>query len=407
LRWGEVPRGARRYILYHTLVSPVLITSYMVPLYMLMTGYSILEVGVVFSLVRVASVPATLVVGRLFDRVPLRYGLAVIDVLEGFASLMYGLAKGVFAPLALAVGLLAERVAGLFYPLYQAAERLLYPEDRLEEVFAWHMRLPEASQLVGFLVLGYLFGHVYTGPEEYRLGFLAFSLYMFLLAPYVLSIPGLDAPASFTPPGGPRRVRVDRDLRLLLVLESLVVLGWSLAPGIVLLYYVVEVLGYTLFEVMLVEAGVSLASIAATYASDMIPRTRRFQAVALGYTLITLATGIMILAPPLPVVILAYAAARFGDTLSFPHYRAWLYEKIPREKSASLFAAISSLRRLIALASPAIAGALATLAPTLPYLASLTVFIIVVALLIARAWREHEAQGQTGPGEGRAGGDQG
>ncbi len=140
----------------------------MLPLYMFITGYSVLQVGVFFTLVHLASIPLTYLIGRLFDRVPLRHGLVLIDTLEGFSCIFYGLAYGPLAPLMLFTGMTISEIASIFYPLYQAVEKILYPKDRLEEVFAWHMRLPEMSQLVGFLLLGYIFGYVFNTPEHYR-----------------------------------------------------------------------------------------------------------------------------------------------------------------------------------------------------------------------------------------------
>ncbi|MET1159560.1 MAG: hypothetical protein ABWW65_01230 [Thermoprotei archaeon] len=135
-----------------------------------------MEVGIIFTLVHILSIPATYIVGKLFDRIAIRHGLVLIDALEGASSILYGSAYGPIAPLMLFLGLFIEDITRIFYPLYQAAERILYPEDRMEEVFAWHMRLPELSQLIGFLVLGYLFGYVFDTPHHYRLGFIAFWL---------------------------------------------------------------------------------------------------------------------------------------------------------------------------------------------------------------------------------------
>ncbi|NOZ31034.1 MAG: MFS transporter [Crenarchaeota archaeon] len=387
MKWSEIPEGARHYIIYHTLISPLLITWYMLPLYMLMTGYSILEVGVVFSAIRIVSIPATYLVGRLFDRLPVRTGLALIDLLEGIARIFYAFAYGVIAPVMLFLGLLFERISSIFYPLYQAAEKLLYPEDRMEEVLAWHMRLPEASELVGFLVLGYIFGHIFNTPYHYRIGFLFFGLATIAMIPYILRyIPRLDASERIT--SERFEFKVDKEFRLILLIEAIIMLAWSMAPEIVLIYYIVEVLGLTLFEAMIVEASISIGAIAATYVSEVIPRNYRFKAIALGYVLIAVWAAIMVSNPSFPVVVVAYFIARFGDVLAFPFYRGWIYSKVPRDKASSLLSALSSYRRIITLASPAIAGALASLRPTLPYLASLILFIIASIVLVAYSIRE-------------------
>jgi len=104
VKWSEIPSDARRYIIYHVIVSPLLITWYMLPMYMFMTGYTVLDIGIMFTVVHVVSIPITYLIGRLFDRIPIRHGLVLIDALEGTSSILFGLAYGPIAPLMLFMG---------------------------------------------------------------------------------------------------------------------------------------------------------------------------------------------------------------------------------------------------------------------------------------------------------------
>jgi len=296
VHWREIPVVARRYIIYHTIVSPLLITWYMLPMYLFMTGYSVLQVGILFTIVHIASIPITFLIGKVFDRIALRHGLVLIDTLEGISCIFYGLAYGSLAPLALFMGMIIDKISSMFYPLYQAVEKIIYPRDRLEEIFAWHMRLPEISQLIGFLVLGYIFGYVYNKPVHYRIGFIAIgALSIFTIAYLLMFLPRLDAKERIEM----ERItfRIDREFRYILLIEALTTLAWYLAPEIVLLNYIVNVLGLTLFEVMVVEAAISIGAILATYISERIDKKYRFEAISIGYTLITLWALIMFLKP--------------------------------------------------------------------------------------------------------------
>lgn len=380
MRWSEIPLAARRYIIYHTIISPFLITWYMLPLYLFMTGYSVLDVGILFTVVNLAAVPAAYGVGKLFESVPIRHGLVLIDALEGVANILYGLAKGAVAPVTIFAGMLIEKIAGVFYPLYQATERILYPKERLKEVLAWHMRLPEASQLVGFLALGYVFGYVLTTPDGYRVGFIAIGLVSLGTIVYLLkALPRLDRRERVEAEAPV--FRVDKEFRLILLVEALVTAAWFMAPEFVLLNYVANTLGLTLFEAMVVEAAISIGAIAATYVTDAIGDEHMFRAMAIGYALITAWAAIMLASPPFPVVVAAYFISKFGDTLVFPFYGKWLFGKVPKEKATTVFGALSSYRRLIRLFTPALAGLLASMHPTLPYLASLTLFAVTAALM--------------------------
>jgi MFS family permease len=133
---------------------------------------------------------------------------------------------------------------------------------------------------------------------------------------------------------------------------------------------------------MIVEAAISIGAIIATYVSERISQEHRYKVIATGYMFTSLWALIMYMQPSFTMVVLAYFIARFGDVLAFPFYRSWIFSKIPKEKASNILSSLSSYRKLIALFSPAIAGFLAMEKPTLPYLASLTFFILSSAILI-------------------------
>ncbi len=385
MRWREIPRGAKAYILYHTLISPQLIVWYLLPLFMLQTGYSVLDVGAFFTAVNLAFIPLTYLVGRFFNQYPLKYGLVLIDAFEGSAYILYSLAQGALAPIALFLGRLLENLSGLFYPLYQAFEQIIYPEDRYEEIYAWHLRLPEISQFVGFLVLGYLFGYVWNTPRSYRHAFLAFGLYSAVMVIYMLVfLPPVDRTERITPEGW--TFPGLKSYSLLLLIEGLYTAAGAMAPNFVLLYYIVVHLKKTLFEVMLIEAGMSVTTVLATYVSERVPKNRGMLAISAGLLLNTLNVGIMSMSPSFPFALLAYAIGRFGSTLAFPFYRAWLFGFIPRERVSEFHAALSGYNRLIGLLAPLLAGGLAYLHPALPYRVSLVLFLVTSGIF---AWLAH------------------
>jgi len=386
LKWRDIPEGAKHYIIYHTIINPLLIVWYMLPMYMFITGYNILEIGFLFSLVHILSIPLTYIIGKFFDKLPIRNGLILIDAMDGISSLMYGLAYGPLAPIFLLSGLLIDDLTRLFYPLYQAAEKLLYPKEKIEEIFNWHMRLPELSQILTFPVFGYLLGYVFNQPLHYRIGFILISISTAFTIYYLVKfLPPLDIGERIEPEGFV--FRVDSEFRLILLLEALTTFAWTLAPAMVMINYVINVLGLSFFEAMLVEVSVSLGAILATYVSDLFVDYNRFKIIGFGYMLISLWALIMFLNPPFPVVAVAYFISRFGNTLVFPYYRGWVFEKIPKDKSSSLFAAISSYNKVFALFSPAIAGFLASVYATLPYIVSLCLFIVSSVIMVIYSYK--------------------
>ena len=373
--WRELPPGARTYILYHTLVTPTLLAWLLLPLYLMKTGYSVLEVGAFFTAANLLSVPLTYALGRWFNRWDLKRGLVAVDLLDGTAYLSYGLAHGALAPVWLFLGRTLEMLSSVFYPLYPAYEQIVYPADRYERILAWHLRLPLLAKVISFPLLGYLLGYVFPQPGHFRAAFLAFGAYTVLMAAYIwVLLPSVGVKERVEPMAFVFRAG---EFRLLLAFETLVHLAWGIVPELVLINYVVNALGKTLFEVTLIVAVYSLGSVLATYLGERIPAERGFYAIAWGLVPSALFALVMAAAPPFSLVLLAYLAREFGDAFWFPFYRAWLFRLVPRERASEYHAALSSYRRLVALFAPGLAGALASLHATLPYAVSFILFVSV------------------------------
>lgn len=349
MRWSEIPKEAKAYMIYHTLIAPGLIVWILFPLYLMKTGYSILEVGgAFFTVVNIASIPLTYFFGRLFNRWDIKKGLIAIDILDGIAYVMYGLAKGAIAPLMLFGGKLIDKLSTLLYPpLYQAYEQIIYPEDKYEEIFAWHLRLPEIATLVSFPIMGYLLGYVYNKPEHYRLTFLFFGLFSVVTVTYLwLFLPSVGKEERISSEGFTFKAG---EFKRLLAFETLLTLAWGLAPEFILINYVVFVLHKTVFELTLITVASSLMRIAGTYASERVPKGGRggFHAIAIGMFLNAVYALIMALAPPFWLVLVVYAIGDFGNALWFPFYRSWLFKLIPKEKTTEFHAALSSYRKFL------------------------------------------------------------
>ncbi|WP_148881923.1 MFS transporter [Thermococcus aciditolerans] len=380
MRWSEIPREAKAYMLYHTLIAPGLIVWILFPLYMMKVGYSVLEVGAFFTAVNIIAIPLTYLFGRLFNRWDIKKGLIAIDILDGIAYVLYGLAKGAMAPVALFAGRTVEKLSTVLYPLYRAYEQIIYPEDRYEEIFAWHLRLPEIARLITFPVLGYIFGYLYPGAENYRWAFLFFGLFSAVTVAYIwFFLPSVGREERITPEGFTFKVG---EFKVLLAFEALLTLAWALAPELVLINYVVFVLHKTVFEVTLIACASSIASIIGTYASERVPKGKGFQVIGLGMLINAVYALVMALSPPFWLALAVYALGDFGNTLWFPFYRSWQFSLIPKERASEFHAAISSYNRLIGLVTPFIAGALASIHATLPYAASLVLFLVTGALFM-------------------------
>ncbi len=381
MRFSELPAEARRYIWYHTLVSPALIIWYALPFYLLKTGYSVLEVGVIFTIAQLLGIPVTLWLGRVFTRVDMRKGLVTIDLLESLSSLIYYFAYGPLAPLMVVLGELVERASGTLYFLYPAYERVIYPEDRMKEALAWHLRLPELAVIVSYPIIGYVLGYICDQPECFRMLFLFFAVYELALVPYIY---------FYFKPVVLEEEEDDEEeehasirdywgrYKYYIVADILFITAWALAPGLALVYYVIEWLKGNMFHVALIEAAISTATLTGTWITDRIREEKAFRALQAG-TLVTVGgLALMISTQMFIVALLAAYILRIGDTLVFVFKRTWLYSIMSKSEASKVSAALSSIRKVISISSPFMAGALAFLDPRAPYIICLLLLLATI-----------------------------
>lgn len=360
-------------------MSPTLISWYLLPFYLLKIGYDVVEVGALFTLAHLAGIPITIALGKLFHRVDMRYGLAMIDAMDTASLLMYSLAHGPIAPILILAGRLIEEGSSTLYFLYPAYERLIYPEDRMKEALTWHLRVPELSIVISYPIIGYILGYVCPSTDCIRTAFLLMSAYTLLLIPYILMkfepviIEGEEDKKENKAGGGWRKYLP------YIVAEVLFILGWALAPPLALVYLVYERFGGSMFHVALAEASVSMATLVGTILVERVSSRHAFRGLSMGTAVTVAGLAALVAMPPVIAVLMAaFFIVRLGDTFVFVFKRSWLYSLMSRKEAPTVSAYLSSIRRLITVASPLIAGLLASIDPRVPYVACMILLLLTI-----------------------------
>ena len=388
MRWSELPKSARYYILYHTMVAPLLFTWYMIPYDLLEEGYTVLELGILFTAIDVLSIPAKFLIGRYFTFHDVKKGLLFIDVLE-FTSLFFlYFATGSLAPLFVGISLLISDVAGTLYPLYQAYERAVYPEDRMKEALVWHMALPEVATVLSYTLLGYVFGVLCPSLDCVRNSFLAFAVTDMMLALYILRF---FQPIVLKEEEEEESILEDikslakvlrGKLRLYFAANMLYLLAWQFIPIFVVVNYIVEEYSGNLFHIALFEASISLATVASMFIVNKIPERYGFHTMMLSTIGVAIATLVFYVKPPFEILLLLGFITRMFDSAWFVFNRNWLFKTISREEAALVSTGISVLNSTVFLAMPLVTGTLAAMSPSLPYLVGFLLMISTIPLLV-------------------------
>lgn len=361
-----------------------MIVSHMVPIYLLYTGYNILEIGVLYTTINVVSIGCTYLLGRLLDKIAANKALTLDVLFEGIFYSILGFAKGVIFPFLFVIGKVIQTISTMFSPAYSVYEYESYPEEKREKLFVYHLAVPEVTQLIAFPIFGVIWGVLHPTPEAFRIGFFIFGAY-FLLASAL--------PVKFLPPVK-KKVRVKKEkislqtlipkeLRIIMLTEIVLLFAWGIIPEIVLINYVIVNLKGTLFHITLIEVVISIIIITTGRFIKDISKKHTFT-ILIGATFVMMVyTGLMRFAFSFPIILVAYGIMAFGDTLWHPYHQSLLFHYIPGERRGEFFGAFTAIKKIVGVFFPVLAGFIAhKLHPLQNYGISFFLFIIVIFLYL-------------------------
>lgn len=362
---------ARRYMYLHMIYAVLIISVPFFPVYLYALDYTLVEMGLLFSLAALAEVIFTYAAGKLLDRIPCNYGIAFIDFFEAVALIVYGIAQNYYHIL---TGKLLERIGNVFTPSYTVYENEAYKED-YETIYQYHLMAPEIVQLVAFPVLGFLLTYMFTSVRAYRLFFIMLGLANFMVILYILrGLPRVEPAVSMK-----QKLELSLPTGLYAVVgaEIMLVFGNSVGSHFILIYYILDTLKGTFFTVTAVEAVVSSAIII-TIMLSLYKKPDMVKAAQCGIVLMMVYAALMSWAPAVWVIFLAYFLNSVGHSLWFPRHRALLMNMIPEEKRGEILGTMASLNKIIFIVAPFFAAFIAVNVYILaPFMVQLITLIMV------------------------------
>lgn len=378
------PPRAKRYILYHSIISPAMIVTHMIPIYLFYIGYNVLEIGIFYSIISFVSVVLTYFVGRLLDKITVNKALTADVLLDGVSYSILGFAGGSFFPFIFVISSVIRNISSIFSPAYSVYEYESYPEEKREKLYVYHLAVPEVTQLIAFPIFGIIWGVLHPTPEAFRIGFFIFGVY-FLLASVL--------PVKFLLPVK-KKVRVEKEkislqilipkeLRIIMLIEIVLLFAWGIIPEIVLINYVIVNLKGTLFHMTLIEIVISIIIITTGRFIKDISKRHSFT-ILIGATFAMMVyTGLMRFAFSFLIILVAYGIMAFGDTIWHPYHQSLLFHYVPGERRGEFFGAFTAIKKIIGVFLPVLAGFIAhKLHPLQNYAMSFFLFIIVIFLYL-------------------------
>lgn len=361
---------ARRYMYLHMIYAVLIISWPFLPVYLFRLNFTLMEVGILFSLAGLAEVVFTYAAGKLLDKIPCNYGLAIIDFFGGIASIVYGFSQNYYHIIA---GKLLDKIGWVFNPSYTVYENEAYKKD-YETLYQYHVMMPEIVQLVAFPVLGFLLTYVINSVAAYRLFFVVLGIADFAVIMYILNVlPRVEPAVSVTP----LHFSLPKKLYAVVTAEVILTFGEAVGSQFILVYYILKTLNGTFFTVTVVEAVVSFAIIV-TIIYTLRRTPEPVKAAQCGIILMILYAALMSWAPTVWVVLLAYFLVSVGHSLWFPRHRTWIMQMIPENRRGEILGSISSLNKLVSIAAPVFASFIAVnLYVLAPFVVQLVTLVVV------------------------------
>ncbi len=356
----ELPSGAKRLILYYTLMSVPVVIEILFPIYLFMRGWELVSIGLLYSVASFSSVVGSYIVGRLFDEgIPPKYAMAIVDFTYGIIFFMFSIATD---PYTVSLLMIALSFVDPLMSSYQTIEKDLYPSEMLEESFVYHMLLPNASQIIGFIGVGYFLTSIVSGVQGFILLFKFFSAVYFASSMFILIAIPETKPHKFA------KLSVSslpRELLLLAFAELLILFAYSLSSGFILLNFFYNVESMNVFLICLSLIPANVAGVIGSLLESKLGVNLRNISISLaligasyfGLGLIdTVPLGIL----KLTLIATLIFASYLFHTIWFINHRTLFYRFTPSEVRGQIFGGLSSLRQLLNILSPIVASLIAT-----------------------------------------------
>ncbi len=377
-KFGDLPANAKRYILLHTIGSPLMIGDYVILVYLLLTGYRVISVGAVFTVINFIELLFPAILGRLYDtKISAKLAMSLIYFLEGLAYFFFYLVSGPGAWIFLVLGVFIMKFATVFYPIFPTYEHYVYPEEIREKAMLYHLMVPEYVQIVAFPVIGFILTYIYPSVSAYRNTLLFISAGSFLMLFYIFY--AIEDIRKEKIEKEKFKFSIPKDFLSLFLIEDTLIVAESMVPTITLTYFVMFVLKQSFFVLMLLEVTNSAVTIIGGHYLKRRDTSRRTLLIG-GVILFAFVNVFYIIAAwqmSIVPVIVGIIVQTLGNLFWFPVHRTMLFNTIPKDKRGMFFGSMSTAFRVSTAAAPFISVFLLSLWVYLPFALAGALYFIV------------------------------
>jgi len=365
--WKELPRAARDLIIYYTIATMMTPLEFFFNIFMFALGIEVEMVGILYAFHLLFVMIFSIVFGYFIDiRVSPKYLIMIIDSIGIVTWILTALASSPFHFLLI---YMVEALEIPFFVAYRALERDVYPQDKLNIAYKYHMIFPYLSQAIMTLVYGAML--------ELNLIIIYRILAIFgaiLSLTLVIWVWKRIPPTTNVHLRKSRKLhlKISRSLLFLAVAEILIIFTFNLAPFFILDNFLFNIVGVTPLGIALVYSTGAFLGFLGAVTYGELEEKGSLTRVAIGILLLSLGALTIYLMNYIKYVVLiaiiAMVLMYFGNSIWWIEHESLMMREVPEDVRGTFFGFLRTIRAIIIIPCPIIAILLIEINPLMPYL---------------------------------------
>ncbi|QIB26847.1 MFS transporter [Caloranaerobacter azorensis] len=349
-------QNIKRYMIMHLLGGGLLIYSSLTPIFMNKLGISIINAGLIFGLASVIDIIFTYVLSKFLDRISPNIGMTIDWLTESIPPLIYTFATTSFHML---LGVFSTKITNILNPVYKVYENEIFPEKQRDLLYTYHLMLPEIFTIIFYPIIGFLLTYKYTSLNAFRVVFFICAVgYIFIaIIPYK-ALKWVE-PIKISKKN--LSIAIPKNLLNVAIAQICVLAAISFTSPLITSYFILEKIGGTVFNILMLEVVCSVfVIITGIYSKNLTSKIPRQKIVQYGVMFFIIYAFLLMIAKNYVFVLIAFVFYAIGHTIWFPHHYSLLMEFVPKESRGQFFGSMSAINKLFGVCIPVISGILAS-----------------------------------------------
>jgi len=365
--WKELPRAARDLIIYYTIATMMTPLEFFFNIFMFALGIEVEMVGILYAFHLLFVMIFSIVFGYFIDiRVSPKYLIMLIDSIGIVTWILTARASSPFHFLLI---YMVEALEIPFFVAYRALERDVYPQDKLNIAYKYHMIFPYLSQAIMTLVYGVMLE--LNLIIIYRILAIFGAILSLILVIWVWKRIPPTTNVHLRKNKG-LHLRINKPLLFLAIAEILIIFTFNIAPFFILDNFLFNIVGVTPFGIALVYSTGAFLGLLGAVTYGELKEKGSLTRVAIGIFLLSLGALALYLMNYIKYVviiaIIAMILMYFGNSIWWIEHQSLIMKEVPEDVRGTFFGLLRTIRAVIIVPCPIIAVLLIKINPLMPYL---------------------------------------